>query len=198
MSKKENKSGTRSIVNGPTMGYTDISPKRATWKDIADKLNGEFKIKSNSGHELEIHELSIPYQKWNIGISVSDSRPLKFNILFNISQDFDMVISRKGFIEKILKKLGKREVELGWKEFDNHYLIESSKPHLVKRVLTKEIQKTLLKFNVYSLSFLTDSKNRTATLISVIQRDGGDEKMILELIEMFKTLIDNLKKSRVI
>ena len=205
MKKEKNKMGSekkdsviQTIKKGPSLGYTDNFPKREMWKEIAKELNGEFKIKYNSGHEIEIHNISIPYKKWNIKISVSDSRPLKFQISFSSSQDLKLTISWEDFIERIIKKFSKPEIELGWNEFDKHYLIKSNRSDLVKKTITKEIQKTLLKHNVYSISYQTDTSKRTAELISVIQRRAGEKEMIFELVEMYKLLIDNLEKSKVI
>ena len=186
------------IIKGPSLGYTDNFPKREMWKEIAEEFNGEFKIKYNSGHEIEIHNISIPYKKWNIKISVSDSRPLKFQISFSSSQDFELILSLVDFIDRIIKKFSKPKIELGWKEFDKHYLIKSNRSDLVKKTITREIQKILLKHNVYSISYQTDSAKRTAELISVIQRRAGEKEMIFELIEMYKLLIDNFEKSRII
>jgi hypothetical protein len=196
MEKDENILQT--IAKGPSLGYTDNFPKREMWKEIVKELNGEFKIKYNSGHELEIHNISIPYKKWNIKISVSDSRPLKFQISFSSSQDFELILSWEDFIERIIKKFSKPEIKLGWKEFDKHYLIKSNRSDLVKKTITKEVQGTLLKHNVYSISYQTDSKSRTAELISVIQRKAGNKEMIYELIDMYKLLIENFEKSRII
>ena len=198
MKKEKEENNIKTIINGPSLGYTDNFPKREMWKEIAKELNGEFKIKHNSGNELEIHYTSIPYKKWTIKISVSDTRPLKFQISFSSSQDFELILSWEDFIERIIKKFGKPEIELGWKEFDKHYLIKSNRSDLVKKTLTKEIQKKLLKHNVYSISYQTDTVTRTSELISVIQRRAGEKEMIMELIEMFKLLIDNFEKSRII
>ena len=198
MSKKKDENIIQTIIKGPSLGYSDNFPKREMWKEIAKELNGEFKIKYNSGHVLEIHNISIPYKKWNINISVSDSRPLKFQISFSSSQDFELLLSWEDFIERILKKFRKPEIELGWKEFDKHYLIKSNRSDLVKKTITKEIQKTLIKHNIYSISYQTNPGSRTAELISVIQRRTGNKEMIFELIEMYKLLIDNLEKSRII
>jgi hypothetical protein len=198
MSSEKKDNTNQPIINGPSLGYTDNFPKREMWKEISKELNGEFKIKYNSGHELEIHNISIPYKKWNIKISVSDSRPLKFQISFLSSQDFELVLSWEDFIERILKKFSKPKIELGWKEFDKHYLIKSNRSDLVKKIITKEIQKSLLKHNVYSISYKTDSKKRTGELISVIQRRAGNKEIIIELIDMYKLLIDNLEKSKII
>ncbi len=135
MSSKKEDTTFQKIVKGPSLGYSDNFPKREMWKEIAKELNGEFKIRYNSGHELEIH---------------------------------------------------------------NKYLIKSNRSDLTKKIISEKIQKVLLKYNVYSVSYQTDSKSQTAELISVIQRDAGDKKMILELIDMYKLLIDNLVRSRVI
>jgi hypothetical protein len=198
MSKEKDENKIQTNLKGPSLGYTDNFSKREMWKEIAKELNGEFKIKHNSGHELEIHNISIPHKKWNINISVSDSRPLKFQISFSSSQDFELIISWEDFIERIIKKFSKPEIELGWKEFDKNYLIKSNRSDLVKKTITNEIQKTLLKHNVYSISYQTNSTKRTAELISVIQRQAGSKELILELIEMYKSLIDNFEKANII
>jgi hypothetical protein len=194
----KNEKTKRSILTGPTYGYTDNFPKREMWDEIVKELNGEFKIKESPGNILEIHNITIPYKKWTINISISDSRPLKFEISFDASQEFDLVLSWEDFIDRITKKFGKPEIEVGWKEFDNHYLIKSDRSDLVKQILTGDIQKTLLKYNVYSISYTTDPVKRTAELVSVIQRAAGDKAMILELVEAYKKLTDNLEKARII
>ena len=196
MTKEKTK--IQSIIEGPSLGYTDNYPKREMWREIAKEFNGEFKIKHNSGNEFEIHNISIPYKKWNIEISVSDPRPLKFQMYFSASQDFELILSWEDFIERFIKKFRKPEIELGWKNFDDRYLIKSNRSDLVKKIITKEIQTSILKHNIYSMSYLTDSKLRTAELISVIQRKADNKEMMIELIEMYQLLIDNLEKSRII
>jgi len=193
---KKNK--TESKLKGPTFGITDNFPKREMWKEIASKFKGDFKIKHTSGHDLEIHNISIPHKKWIIEISVSDSRPLKFQISFDSSQDFELTLSLEDFLEKIFKKFRKPEIELGWKEFDSRYLIKSNRSDLVKKTISTEIQKSLLKHDVYSLAYRTNSKSKKAELISVIQRRVGSKEMNIELINMFTLLIDNLEKARII
>lgn len=195
---KEKRSILQAIINGPSEGYNDIFPERVLWKEIAKELNGEFKISFNSGYELEIHTISIPYKKWTIRLSASDTKPLKFQIYFSASQNFELTLNWEDLISRITKKLSKPEIELGWKEFDNHYLIKSNQSDIVKRAITKEIQKTMLKYNIYSISYQTEAEERTAELISVIRMRSGEKEMIFELVGMHKLLIDNLEKLRVI
>jgi hypothetical protein len=198
MSIKKDENKIQKIIKGPSLGVTDNFPKRQMWKEIAKEQNGEFKIKSDSSHTIEIHNISIPHKKWNIDISVSDTRPLKFRISFSSSQDFKLTISWEDFIERIIKRFSKPEIELGWKEFDKRYLIKSNRSDFVKRIFSHEIQKLMLKHNIYSISYQTDTKTKKAELISVIQRQAGEKDMIVELIEMFKQLIDNIEKLRII
>jgi len=198
MSKEKDENKTPEFIKGPSLGYTDNFPKREMWKEIAKEQNGEFKIKFNSGHGLEIHNISIPHKKWNIEISVSDTRPLKFRIFFSSLQSFKLTISWEDFIEKIIKYLGKPDIELGWKEFDKKYLIKSNRSDFVKKIFTNEIQKIMLKHNVYSISYQTNSKTKKAELISVIQRQVGEKTLIVELIEMFKQLVDNMEKLKIV
>jgi len=198
MSKKKKDSLIQTIIKGPSLGYTDNFPKRHIWREIAKELNGEFKIKHNSGNELEIHNVTIPYKQFEFFISISDTRPLKFQSSFRPIIDFNLVISWEDFIERIIKKFGKPEIQLGRKEFDNHYLIKSNRSDIVRRVFTNEIQKTMLKHNIYSISYETDMKKHKSNLVSVIQRQVGDKEEIFELIDMFKLLIDNLEKTKVI
>jgi len=194
MTKEKDENSIPEILKGPSLGYTDNFPKREMWKEIANEFGGEFTIKNDIGHVLEIHNISIPYKKWEIKISVSDSRPLKFLISFASGVDFELSLSWEDFIEKIIKRFSKAEIELGWKEFDHRYLIKSNRPNLVKKAITKEIQNTLLKHNVYSILYKTDNVARTAELISVIQRGAGEKDMVIELIDMYRMLIDNFEK----
>eukprot|EP01029_Cantina_marsupialis_P000915 TRINITY_DN1071_c0_g5_i1.p1 TRINITY_DN1071_c0_g5~~TRINITY_DN1071_c0_g5_i1.p1 ORF type:complete len:200 (+),score=20.75 TRINITY_DN1071_c0_g5_i1:68-667(+) len=198
MTNKKEESVIETIIKGPSHGYTDNFPMREMWKEIAHELNGEFKIKLTSGNELEIHEISIPYKKWNIQISVSDTKPMKVAIEFTSSLHFELLVGWEDFIEKIIKKFFKPEIELGWEKFDKKYVIKSNRSDLAKRILTKDIQKTLLKYDVYSISYRPEANKKTAELISVIQQQVGDREMVMELVEMYKKLIDALENARVI
>lgn len=188
----------KKFIKGPSLGYTDNYPKRQMWEDIAREMNGEFTIKHTASRDIEIHNISIPHKKWNIEISVSDSKPLKFQASFDSHQDFDLLLSQEDFVERIMKIFRKPELELGWKEFDKRYLIKSNRSDLVRKAISKEVQKQMLKHSVYSLSFQTDADSKKSELLSVIQRKAGDKESNQQLIGMFKLLIDNLEGANVI
>lgn len=187
-----------SKIKGLSLSVTDNFPKRQMWEEIAKEHNGEFKIKFDSSHVLETHNISIPHKKWSIQISVSDTHPLKFQISFTSLHDFKLIISEEDFIERIIKLFSKPEIELGWKEFDKQYLIKSNRSDFVKKMFSKEIQKTMLKHTIYSISYQTNAKTKKAEMLSVIQRQVGEKDSIRELIELFKQLIDSMDKLRII
>jgi hypothetical protein len=189
---------TKRTITGPSFGYADIYSKREMWKEIADEMKGEFKVVMTSGNVLEIHKISIPYKKWTIEISVSDTRPMKFQISFQSYQDFQLTIYWEDFLDRIRKIFRKPEAELGWNEFDKRYVVKSNKPGLVKEIMSFEIRKVFLEYNVYSLSIQPGKNKNAAELISVIQRNPGNKVMVLKLIDIFKLLIDNLIKSGII
>ena len=198
MSPNKDPKKNRSGLKGPTFGIADNFPNRHMWKEIAEERKGEFKITHDPGRTYEIHTVSIPYKKWSIVITVSDARPLRFLVAFSSLQDFNLTISWEDFIEKIIKKFGKPEIEVGWKEFDDRYLIKTNHSDTAKRILSKDIQKALLKHNVNSVTYHTDKKTHTAELRSLIQRHAGNREMINELIGMHEALIDNLESSKTI
>jgi hypothetical protein len=183
---------------GPSLGFTDIIRNREIWKEIAIELGGEFKIILPPGNELEKHTLLIPFKKWNIEISISDSRPLKFSISFISHKDFQLTLSWEDFITRIQKHFGKPEIELGWEEFDKHYLIKSNEPEWVKEILTLEIQISFLKHNIYSLSYQSDLLASKGELMAVIQRNACDKEVMMELIDMVKMIIDKLDRLGII
>jgi len=177
-----------------TMGYLDVFPKRELWKKISVEFNGTFKISHNSGNELEILTINIPYKNWKIKLSESDTRPFKFEIEFQTNKDFELIIGFEDAIDKLLKRLGKKEIEIACDKFDNRYLIKSQDPELTKRLLTQEIMDCLLKYNVYSLAYNTNLKKLTSSLITVISRTVDDKSTIEDLVKLHMRLIDKLEE----
>lgn len=181
-----------------SLGYTDVFSKRQIWRDIAAEFNGEFKVYHSSSKSLEKHVTRIPYDKWVIEISASDTRPLKFKMNFDLSNDFEIYISWEDLIDKIKKKFGKVEPQTGNAEFDKRYFINTKQTDIFYKVFTPDIQATMLKYNVYLFSFVKDEKTNSAEMLSVIQRQIGQKEMIVEIIGMFMKVIDNLKSAHIV
>ncbi|MFA9372383.1 MAG: hypothetical protein ACERIH_11800 [Labilibaculum antarcticum] len=112
--------------------------------------------------------------------------------------DFDLMLSWEDFMERILKKFGKPEIEVGSHEFDKRYLIKSSQAGLARQLLEPKFQKSLLDYNVYSLSYETIAELKKAELLTVIQRRAGSKDFIVGLINMHIFLIDSLVNLKII
>ena len=175
-----------------TEGYTNVFPKRELWEKVANEIGGSFKISHNSGCELEILRIYMEYKGVKIVISESDTRPLKFEMEFLSAKNFELSIGWEDSIDRIIKTLGKREVEIGNLEFDNHYLINTNDGKITKSFLTREITNLLLKHNVCSLSYLTDKKKGISNFASVINRTTSEKENIVELVELHQKIIDSL------
>lgn len=198
MSKNDNDSFLKRAFVTRTNGYTDIFSKRDLWAQIAKDFDGKFRVSHTSGNELEIHRIYINYKNWEIVLSESDSRPLRFEIMFATEVDFDLVIGWEDSIEKILKKLGKREIEIGDKKFDDHYLIKSNDSDKTKRLLSSDVIDLMIKHNVYSISYQSNLKKQKSSLVSVISSTIDEKDIISDLIHLHFKLIDNFESERII
>lgn len=198
MNNDQDKNQKKQILKGPSLGFTDNLSKREMWKQIAAEQNGRFEIRHTTSHDLEMHIISIPHKQWTINISISDSRPLKVQVSFTPSLDFNFNISPIDITDRIFKVFRKGEVNLGWNEFDKHYMIKTNRTDLVKKLFSKEIQKTMLGLKIYSVLYKSSTNTRSAELMSLIQRHAGNKQMMLELTEMFRSLIDNFEKFKII
>lgn len=198
MSKKDKDSFLKRAFVTRTHGYIDVAQKREVWEQIALEFSGELKISHNSSRELEIHKLSIPYKKWNILISESDTKPLKIEIEFRSVFDYNLLLGWEDSIDKILKKIGKQEIEIGNEIFDNRYFIKSNDADKTKNIFTEEIMNLMLKYNVYAVSYTTDSKKQKSNLMSVISRNIDSKDMIKDLILLHFNFIDSLERMHII
>lgn len=181
-----------------TKGYIDVSLKRELWQQVSNEFKGNFILSHNSGNELEMLKIAIPYKSWQINLSESDTRPLKFEVSFVSQFDYELVVGYEDSFEKILKRLGKKEIELGNKAFDDKYLIESRNSEITKRIFKQEIIDDFLKFDIYSFAYTTDVKNHTAKLTSVISRTVNDKPTVEGLITLHMRIIDKLKEFKLV
>lgn len=183
----------------PSLGFISTSDKRQMWKDIAKDSGGEFRLSHDAGHVIETHLLSIPHKNWKLEISISDSRPLKFYIAYNPKADFEFTLGQNDLIERIINKLGRKPIiSMGWNEFDKQYILISRQGDLIKKIVSKDVQKLLLRHRVHAISFHSDRNKEKAELVSVIQRNAGNRDMIMDLIGVFRQISDNLALARVI
>ncbi|MCF6170667.1 MAG: hypothetical protein L3J66_06800 [Bacteroidales bacterium] len=182
-----------------TLGFIDISKKRDFWKDFAKETNGIFNVKHTVAKDLEILILKIPYKKYLVEFTESDTHPLKINCKLNANYKFDFFISYEDTIERLLKFFGNQDIEIGDETFDKKYLIQGEKPDLIKKVVMKDRIKTiLLSNNVFSYHCIYEKKNETIQLTSLVSRTVNSKSELSELFELFCLTIDEMEKLDII
>ena len=181
-----------------TSGYLDVNAKEELFKEISADTGGRFSKSHNPGNVLSTLKIAIPYKKWEIILTESDTRPLKFQVAFEPLHNYELIIGIEDVFDKILKKLGKAEIEVGDENFDNKYLIHSNDPVLTGKLLTAGARLKILKHNFYNISYLTDNKNNRSELTSVVSRTIDDKETYLDLVNLHQMLIDNLVELSII
>jgi len=182
-----------------THGFIDISKKRHFWKDLANELNGTFKIKHTVSRDLEGLSLEIPYQHYLIEFTESDTHPLKITCNLIANEKFEFFISYEDTIEKLFKLLGQQDIQVEDEVFDEKYLIQGNNSDLIKKILLKnEIKTILLSNNVFSYNCNYDSKKKTIRLTSLVSRTINSKPELHELFKLFCLTIDEMKKLQII
>lgn len=175
-----------------TSGYLDVTAKAELFREISALTGGVFSKSHNPGNVLTTLRMVIPYKKWEIRLTESDTRPLKIQVGFESLLDYELILSVEDSIDKILKKLGKREIEIGDGAFDSHYLIHGNDPTLTVKLLNESIRQLILKQGLYNLSYLTDKKSKKSELITVVSRTLDEKEAYLDLVSVHQALIDRL------
>ncbi|MFA6126763.1 MAG: hypothetical protein WC699_05625 [Bacteroidales bacterium] len=197
MSKRIAEILKQSYVTRP-IGFLDITAKEELFKEITAISGGTFTKSHTPGNVLSTLRIVVPYKKWEIILTESDTRPLKFQIGFESLNEYELIIGIEDVFDKILKRLGKQEIEVGDKGFDSQYLIHSNDPVLTGKLLNDNVRNKILKHNLYNISYLTDHKKKKSELISVVSRTIEDKEIYLDLISLHQMLIDNLSESGII
>lgn len=198
MNKNSEESILKSIFVTRTNGYLDISGRRALWELVANEFNGEFKITKVPAYEIEIHRMTIQYKSWQILLSESDTKPLKFEINFQTGLDFTLIIGIEDALEKFLKLFGNKEVQIGFPEFDQQFLIKSNHGELAKKILSNLIAESILLSNLYSFSYTTNLNKMTSNLTAISHRNVKRAEEMRALVHVFFRIIDRLEEYLVI
>jgi len=180
-----------------THGFIDVSKKRAFWKDLSDEYNGVFTIKQTVSRDLESLVLKIPYKKYLIKFTESDTHPLKITCKLNANYKFDFFISYEDTLEKLLKLIGNQDIQIGDELFDEKYLIQGEQTDLIKKILENGAIKTiLLSKNVFSYNCIYD--NKSIQLSSLVSRTINSKSDLYELFKLFCLTIDKMETLEII
>jgi hypothetical protein len=138
--------------------------------------------------------LQIPYKRYNIKFTESDTLPLKINCKLPINQLFEFSVSYEDSIEKLLKLFGHQDIQVGDTLFDKKYLIQGTDDELVTYLFADgETKAILLSNNVFSFTCRYDKTDRTIQLASLVSQTVHSKSELSELFRLFYLTIDNLE-----
>jgi hypothetical protein len=197
--KKNNENLFKQMFVTQTRGFIDIFQKRPFWIELANDLNGVFKVKHTIARDLELLFLQVPYQDNIIEFTESDAHPLSINCIINAKQQFNFSISFEDIIEKLYKYFGQQDIVIDDEVFDKKYLIQADNIEIIKGILIVDnLKGILLRNNVFCFNCNYQKKDATITLMSLVSRTINSKKELLELYKMFSLTIDKLKELRIV
>jgi len=180
------------LVKHDASGYVDISIKKQIYQSAEEYFGGKFTSSYSKVENVKYYRLSIFHKNIEILLSESDFRPLKIEINFNTFIDYKLIIGVEDFFSKLIKKIGKKDIEIGNENFDNKYLIESNNPEITYKLLSNNLCNKILEHEIYSISYISDKKSKTSKFISGNSRTIDNKEIFIDLINLHKAFIDNL------
>ena len=179
--------------------YKDVIKKIEVWQDLESAYSGKLKIKRTRTDHLITLVLNVPYKDQEIILTESDTKPLKFEVELQLNTEFEFVLGPEDSIERILKVFGKQDVMIGNTGFDKKYMIQSSNPELVKRVLhPRSINQGILEHKLSSISLQNRKKAGLSKLLLVKDRNTKSREVISSIIQLICTIIDSMDKNQII
>ena len=175
-------------------GFIEISEKRHFWRDLADELNGTLIVEQTISKEVESLMLQIPYKRYNVRFTESNTQPLKISCKLEVNQLFEFSVSYEDSMEKLLKLFGHQDIQVGDTLFDKKYLIQGTDDELITYLFADgETKAILLSNNVFSYTCSYDKTDRTIQLSSLVSRTIHSKSELSELFRLFYLTIDNLE-----
>lgn len=179
--------------------YKDVIKKIKIWQELESEFSGILTVKKTKIDRLITMVLSIPYGGHKIVVTESDTKPLKFESEFQLNTEFEFVLGPEDGIERVLKVFGKQDVIIGNREFDKKFMIQSSNPDLIKRVLyPAQINQGILKHKLSSISLQKQRKIGQSKLLMVKDRNTSSKVVISSIIALIRSIIDSMEENQII
>ena len=193
------KSSTDSILRQMfvtrTLGFVDVSEKRFFWSDFAQQTAGIFKIKHTISRDLASLNLVIPIENGQIEFNESDTHPLKVVATVNSDKQIGFAVTKKDYMDTLLKFLGCRYATSFHPDFDSKYVVKCHDEKSVRSILKCEsIISLILKTNLFSISCEFDNKKSEIEIISMVGRSVNSINELQDVYHLFRIIIDQIQR----
>ena len=170
--------------------YKNVTEKKKVWQEIAGKLNGKFIVKQTVSKDVTTLVLEIPYKNYTVILTESDTKPLKSEVILELKDDLEFRLSWEDVFDRIMKFLGKQDIETVDHEFDKKYILQSNNPVKAAKIIS-QVKELILRLNIYVINL---SKESSGVYKLLIIKDRNTSKIdeILDFIELNFRFIDGL------
>lgn len=197
MSKEKNSDFYETHIKGQV--YKNVLSKRDLWEELAKIYKGSFKALTTVSGDTATLTLEIQYKNHTVIFKETDTMPLKVEVYFNLTMEYEFNIYLKDWTDKISSFFGTKFTKIGYIEFDVKYGIQSRKSELVIELLTDNfIRENILRNDLYSLILNYDTKNKAHKLLTVKDRNTKDLKVMTELVDLEFHIIDSFMQQGLI
>ena len=193
MSTKETNTFNEIYIKGQT--YKDVLSKREVWKELERLYNGSLKASTTKSGDVATLTLEIQYKNYKLVLKESDTKPLKIEVNFNLTNKYEFNIYLRDWTDKISSFFGMKSTKTGEKEFDAKYGIQSKESELTVKILNdNHITEKILENDLYSLILNYDETTKTHKLLTVKDRNTTEITTLTKLIDLEFRIIDSFFK----
>ena len=193
MNTEESNNFNEIFIKGQT--YKDVLCKRDVWKELERLYNGSLKASTTESGDVATLTLEIQYKNYKLVLKESDTQPLRIEVNFKLTSQYEFNIYLRDWTDKISSFFGMKSTNTGEKEFDTKYGIQSKESELTVRILNdNHIIEKILENDLYSLILNYDETTKTHKLLTVKDRNTKEIKALTDLIDLEFRIIDSFIK----
>lgn len=122
------------------MGIFGPSQKEI-WQDFAKQIEGEY----IEGGFFKAKRIEAKFENWTIVFDTytqsngkTSTVYTRIRIPYKIQEDFQFQIYSKSFFSDIGKALGMQDIEIGYKQFDNQYIIKGNDEEKLRQIFKNQ------------------------------------------------------------
>lgn len=193
--KKSTDNLPKQVFVTQTHGFVDVSQKHLFWSDFAEQTGGVFNVKHTVSRDLTSFNLIVPVENGQIEFIESDTHPLKVVCAISSDKQVNFAVTRKDFVDRLLKVFGLHDIEVSHPDFDKKYLVKGSDESTVKKILNGEsIIHLILKTNIFSISCERDPKQSRLKIMGMVGRSVNSIDEMKDIYCLLKSIVDQIEK----
>ncbi len=174
-----------------TLGIWEVTKKSDFWKELANKIDANFKILTTVAKDLNRLELSTTYDNVQIKFTETDTKPLFIECYFNKPIDnLWFEITKSDFIDKLLNLLNKHKLKSANKQLYQKYIIKGDNTQKVREIINNpKITWSILREDITFVGGNQD-KNGIYKLEINVNRNVNSLKQLEKIYRFTLWLID--------